>query len=125
MGVDVTHLLGPDTGIGNRVQHDPVSAVTVLRRQSDVEGIAAHAVPNQFRDDLRAALPREFKFFEHQYAGALAHDKTVAILVEGAGCPLRFFVACGKSTHCGKSADSHGSNGSFRAPADHDVCVAP
>ena len=51
-------------------------------------GVAAHAIPNEFRDDLRAALPCEFKLLEHEYAGAFAHDKTIAVLVEGPGCPF-------------------------------------
>ena len=122
--VDVIDLFRADSGIGDRIQHDAVRAVAVFRRQRDVEGVAAHAVSDKFGDDLGAALLREFEFFEHEDAGAFADDKTVAILVEGPGSALRFFVARGKSAHGGKSTDAHRRDRGFRAAADHDVRVA-
>jgi hypothetical protein len=44
-----------------------------------MEGISAHSVSGQFRDNLCAAALCVFEFLEYKNAGSFSHDKTVAL----------------------------------------------
>src|SRR4029453_14880875 len=109
----ISDLLRPNAGIRDRIQHDPVGAMSIFGRQGDMECIAAHSVSDEFGKDLRSTLLCEFKLLEDEHAGTFADHEPVAIFIEWTRCPLRLFVACGQSAHGGKSTDSHRSNGSL------------
>ena len=87
-------------------------------------GVGAHAVANNFGDDLRATLLGELQFFQDQDARAFADDEAVAVLVPGTAGVMRIVVARGQRAHGGKSADAHGSDGGFGAAGNHHVGVA-
>ena len=67
--------------------HGAETAVAVVGRSGDVEGVACKAVAHHFGVDVRAAGLGVFQFLEHQGAGALAHDEAVAVLVVGPRTP--------------------------------------
>ena len=79
--VDVVDLVGVELGALQRRLHGAVAAVAVLRRRGDVIGVARQAVAHDLGIDLGAALLGVLVLFEHDDAGALAHDEAVAVLV--------------------------------------------
>ena len=78
-----------------RHPHAAVGAVAVLRRRGDVVGVARQAVADHLGIDVRAPRLGVLEFFQHDDAGALAHDEAVAILVVGARGLLRLIVEGG------------------------------
>ena len=70
-------------GALDRRGHATERAVAVGGRRRDVIGVARHAVADQLGIDLGAARLGVLVFFQHDDAGALAHDETVAVLVIG------------------------------------------
>ena len=60
-----------------------IGAVAVFGRRGDVIGVARQAVTDDLGIDLRAARLGVLQLFEHDDAGALAHDEAVAVPVVG------------------------------------------
>ena len=58
MSIDVIDLAWANPRIGKRVEHDTMSAITIVGRKSNVKCITAHAVSHEFGDDLSAAFLR-------------------------------------------------------------------
>ena len=73
-------------------------------------GIGAHAVADNFSEDVGVAAAGMFVLFEDDDAGAFADDETIALLVPGAAGLMRLVVAGGKSAHRRKPADTHRGN---------------
>src|ERR1700682_2390460 len=92
--VDVIDLRRLDASALHGRAHHAERAVAVLRGGGDVVRIGGHAVPDDLRVDARTALPRGLVFLEDEHAGALSHDKPVAIFVEGTTGARRLVVAC-------------------------------
>src|SRR5581483_12308864 len=76
-----------------RVHHAAARAVAIVRRGSDVEGVAGHAKTDQLGIDARAAFARVLVFLQHDHPGAVAEHKAVAILVPWPAGALRIVVA--------------------------------
>ena len=107
-----------------RVQHDAVGAVAIFGRLGDVEGVSAHPIAHDFGHDVGPAAAGKLQFFQHQNAGAFANHKSVASRIPGTAGLLGIVIPGGKRAHGGESADSHRSDGCFRAARDHYVSVA-
>ena len=69
--------------------HAAEGAVAILGRRSDVKGIAGQPVADQFAVDARAAPLGVLVLFEHDGAGALAHDEAVTVAIVGPRRALR------------------------------------
>ena len=82
------------------------------------------AVADDFAINLRPALSGAFQFFEHDHAGAFAHDEAVAFLVERARGTLGIIVARAHGAHRAKAADADGHNRRLRAAGEHHLRVA-
>ncbi len=88
-------------------------------------GVAGKAIALHFGVDLRAAGLGVLVFLEHQYAGAFAHDETVAVLVIGARSPLGRIIEAGGQGPAGHEAgDAEGADRSFGPAGDHHIRVA-
>ena len=81
MRIDVVDIGRRDARPLQRSAHASEGAVAVLGRRSDVIGVAGEAIADDFGIDLRAARFGVLEFFDNHDTCALAHDKTVAILV--------------------------------------------
>jgi hypothetical protein len=88
-------------------------------------GIRAHPVADQLRQDVRAARVRLPDLLEHQDAGALSHDESVAAVIPGTARVGRIVVALRERAHRGKPRDAERRNARFGAAADHRIRVAP
>ena len=124
MRVNVAQLLRRQVGILQRRLHHPVGAFASFGGLGDVEGVAAHTVADQLRQDGRAPPLRKLQRFQNQYAGAFTHHKAVAVGVEGAAGALGLVVAGGERAHGGEPAHTQWSDGGLGAAADHSVGVA-
>src|SRR4051794_16623569 len=82
--VDVIDLGGLNSGIAHGVAHHAIPAVSIFRWGSDVVGVGAHAVADDFSQYAGAAGLGVFQFFENKNSGAFANHKTVAVFVPGA-----------------------------------------
>ena len=82
--VDVVDVARLEAGALQRHAHAAVGAVAVLGRRGDVIGVARQAVADHLGIDARAARLGVLQLFQHDDAGALAHDEAVAVLVVGA-----------------------------------------
>src|SRR6185312_15109219 len=51
VSVDIVHLFWLNTGVAQRVTHHTERAIAIVRRSSYVEGVRAHAITHNFRDD--------------------------------------------------------------------------
>ena len=60
--------------------HAAEGAVAIFGRRGDVIGVAGQAVADDLGVDLGAARLGVFELFQHDDAGALAHDEAVAVL---------------------------------------------
>ena len=65
-----------------------------------------------------------FQLFQHQYARAFAHHKTVAPFVPRTGGCGGVVVAGGQGFHGGKSAHAEHADCAFRAAGHHHVHIA-
>ena len=74
--------------------------------------------------DARAAVERGLEGLEHEEAGALAHDETVAVLIPGAGGGGEVVVVGGERSAGDEAAETHGDDGRLDAARDHDVRLA-
>src|SRR5690606_29813596 len=84
VGVDVVDLARADAGALQGHLHAAIAAVAVLGGSGDVVGVAGHAVADDFAVNPGATGLGPLVVLEHDNAGALAHDETVAVLVIGA-----------------------------------------
>src|SRR5262245_44056418 len=122
--VDVVHVAWPNTGALQRHSHRTVGAVAVLRRRRNVVGVAGQAVADNFRVDARAARLGVLEFFQHDNAGALAHDEAVAVLVVGTRGLLRLIVEGGAQRPAGGEAgDRQATDRALGAARNHDVGI--
>jgi hypothetical protein len=83
----------------------------------DMKRIATHAVSHQLGKNLRSSGFRMFEFFENKNPSSLAITNPSRAASQGrlafSGSSLRVE----RARHGGKSANAHGSDGSFRTPA--------
>ena len=121
--IHIVDLFGFNAGVLNRQAHHAERSIAVYRRAGDVIGIAAHAITDDFGQDVRTAPPGMLELFEHQNARALAHHESIALDIPGTRGFLGFIIALRKRAHGGESADAHGSDASLRAAADHHVGI--
>ena len=123
MGIDVTYLLRFNSRVTKRLAHDPNRAGAGLVRHGEMKRIGSHAVAHQFGVDAGASPLGKFKFFEDDYAGALANDKTVSIALEWSRRVLWIIVASGERAHGGESGNAHRRDRRLGAPANHYLRV--
>src|ERR1700722_6792352 len=119
VGVYVADVFGLELGVLDGGAHDAVGTVAVGGGLRDVVGVAGHAVADNFGEDGGVAFLRVLEGFEDEDAGAFADHETVAAGSERAGGVSGIVVASGERFHGGETADAHGSDGGFRAAADH------
>src|SRR5580658_2224575 len=124
VGVEVADVAGIQFRIAQGVAHDPESTFVFGSGLRHVIRVGTHAIADQLREDGSAAAAGMLEFFEHQDAGAFAHDEAVAIFVPGTAGAGGVVIASGKRAHGGKSAHAHGSDRGFGASGDHYVGVA-
>ena len=89
-----------------------------------MEGVGAHAVADDFTENLRAACLGELQLFQDEDARAFADHKAVAILVQGAAGVVGIIVAGGEGLHGGESAHTQRGDGGFCTTRDHGVGIA-
>src|SRR5262249_30308266 len=99
MSVDVADLLRAKVRICEGIHHYAMSAVTVLRRLSDVKRVSRHPVSHDLSVDRGSLALGHFQFFKQQDSRALANYKAISILVKGARGSLRFLVPSRKRLH--------------------------
>ena len=80
--VDVSHVRGFDSRVGQSGAHRQTRAVSVTGRLRDVVRVARLSVPSHLRIRNRATTHRIFKTLQHQHTGALAHDETAPSGIE-------------------------------------------
>ena len=125
MGVDVVHLRGIDTRVPHGRAHGPEAAVAILGGCGDMIGVAGHAVPGDLGVDLRPTGARVLVFLENEDAGALPHDKPVAVLVvRPTGLFRGVIEAGGHGPAVDEARDADRADRSLGAPGHHDVGVA-
>src|SRR5690606_2628264 len=83
VGVDVVHLVGGDAGGAEGAGHGHAEAFAFGVGHGDVVGVGGGGVAGDLAVDARAAFLGVFKGFEHEHAGAFAHDEAVAAEREG------------------------------------------
>src|SRR5690606_37574560 len=66
---------------------------SVGRGSAEVMGIGTHPIAGKLGIDGRSALQRMFKLLDDDHSGTFAHDESVTVLVEWAGCTLGFIIA--------------------------------
>ncbi len=92
VGIEVLHLRRLDACLAQSQLHRTARAVAILGSGGEVIGVGTGAVADQLDDRRGTASQRVLQRFDHQYAGALAHDEAVAIAVEGPRGALRGVV---------------------------------
>src|SRR5947209_15702818 len=106
VGIDIADIGGADLGVTNRVAHNAESAFVLRRRLSDVVGVTAHSISNDFGNGFCATRARMLEFFQNQNSSAFTDHETVAILVPGTAGTLGVVVTERKGPHGGKTADA-------------------
>jgi len=125
VGVDVSHVLGPDARVGDGPPHDPDRAASVRRRGRDMERVGGRSVAQDFGIDPRAPGQGAPEILEDDDAGPFAHDEPVPLGVERPGRPGRVGVVLGQRLQGVESGDAQGRDRRFGPPGDHDVRVPP
>ena len=124
VGVDVVDVAGLDSRVLHRRAHGPVAAVAVRRRRGDVVGIPGKTVAENLRIDPGAALSGVPEFLEHDDAGALPHDESVASPVPGPrGAFGLVVVVRGERARSREPGDPERTDRRLGAARDHDVRV--
>ena len=90
----------------------------------DVVRVGGHRGAGQLGVDPRAAGQGVLFGFQHQGAGAFAHDEAVTVEVVGPGGALGIVVAAGERLHRGERRNRHRVDGRFGAAAHDDVGLA-
>src|SRR5579871_376231 len=122
--VDVVDLVGRQPGAAQRVAHRAIGAVAVLRGRGQVIGVAGHAVTDDLGIDFGAARLGVLQLFEHEHAGAFAHDKAVAALVPRPRGGGRVVVVAGRQRpRRGKPGQPQPADRRLGAAAHHDVGI--
>ena len=125
MGVDVVDVGRADAGALDGGAHGAEAAIAIGCRRGDVVGVAAQTIANDFAIDLGAARLGTLIVFEHDNAGAFAHDETIAVLVIGARCRFGIVVEIGgKRAGSGEAGQCQPVDAAFRASGDHHVGIA-
>jgi len=117
--INIADIIRRQLGVFQRSLHHAIGAVTVFRRLGDVIRVPGHAVADNFRKNLSIALLRVFQRLKNQNAGALADHKTITMRIKGAASMLRIIIACLECFHGREAADTHRSDGSLGAAANH------
>jgi hypothetical protein len=89
-----------------------------------VECVVGGAVAGHLGKDAGTATTGVVEGFEHEYAGALAHDEAVAIAVEGSTRVLGVMVAGGHGADGGECAEAQGREGRLDAAGEGDIGTA-
>src|SRR5678816_1583112 len=89
MGIDVVYLRRRDACPLDRRVHATQGAVAILGGRGDVIGISREPVPDDLGINLGSSALGVLVGLEHDDAGALTHDKAVAIAVVGSRGALR------------------------------------
>jgi len=83
--------------------------------------ITAHAVTDDFGIDSRAPAFCVFVFFQDHHTSAFAHDKTIAVFVEGTAGFGGFFVSGGERAGRDKTGHAQFAQRGFGTAGDHNV----
>ena len=125
MRVDIVDVASSNAGAANGGVHAAKGAIAVLGGRGDVKGIAREPIADEFAVDARATPLGMLVFFKHHGAGALAHDKSVAVAVVR---PRRAFgrvVEAGRQRPAGrKSGQRNAVDRRFRTAGHHYLGIA-
>ena len=124
MGVDVIDLVRPDRSAGERSLHRHRQSLALWIGLGDMESVTGRGVAREFTVDPRPASLRVLQRFEHQHAGALAHDETIAPAVKRAASRLRGVVARAHRLHRAKTRIRKRRDGCFAPPSDHHISIS-
>ena len=124
VGVDVVDLMRLDPGVAQAILHHAAGTVAVLGWRRNVIGVGAHAVADNFRQDVCAALLGSLQIFQHHNACAFSDHKAVAFAVPGTAGALRRIIALRERAHGSESADAHRGDAGFGAAANHHIGIA-
>ena len=122
--VHVVDIGGLDLRVLERHRHRADAAVAALGGLRDVVGVADGGVAADLGEDLRPARLRVVGAFQHEDAGAFAHDEPIAFGVEGPGGGGGQLVACRERASSGEAGHGHLADRRFGAAGEHDVGVA-
>ena len=124
MGVDVIDVSGGHAGLLQRHLHGTEGTRAFRMRRRHMIGIAREAITDHLGVDFRTARLGMLIFFQHHHAGALAHDKTVAVLVIRAAGAGWIVVKTGRErAGGGKAGNADGADGALGAAGQHDVGI--
>ena len=70
--------VGRKSGVGQSIAHARGHALAGFQGSHHVMGVVGSAEAHDFRVDFRAAGERVLQRFQHEHAGAFAHDEAAA-----------------------------------------------
>src|SRR5437879_13712024 len=103
VSIDVANISGLDSRISYRIFHHSEATFVLGRGLGDVVGVSAHAVADDFGDQLHSARAGVFEFFQNQDSRPFADHETVAVAVPRTAGLLRFVIAGGERAPVRKS----------------------
>ena len=86
-----------DSGIAQRIAHDTEPTLVLRSWLGHVVRVAAHAVADNFGNDVGSACFGVFQLFQDQDARAFADHESVAVFVPGTAGVFGIVVARGKA----------------------------
>src|SRR5699024_9331904 len=123
VGVDVVHIGGGQTCLGEGQLHGLGSGLSGGRGAGDVVGVAGGAVADDLGVDLGAPGFGVLQLFQNEDAGAFTHDKAVPLLVKGDGGPVGV-GGTGQRAHVVEAGDGQPGDGAFSAASHTGIQVA-
>ncbi len=119
MCIEMLDFTGRNAGLRQSRQHRPARTIAVLGTCGHVVGVRGGAVTDEFGKRSGTAGKSMVQRFDHQHAGAFAHDETIAAGVEGAGGFFRPVAeAGGECARRRKATEADLVDAGLRAPAD-------
>ena len=122
--VDVGNILWIESAGGQSNPHRSRTTFASGGGGGHVVGVSGVAVTGDLAVDMCVARLGVFKGFQHNDAGAFAHDKAVAPGVERPGGVLWIVVASAHGFHAVEAAHGDGVDGGFGAAGKHGVGIA-
>src|SRR5581483_8103296 len=99
MGIDVVNIFRYHTSVFQRYVHYVFSTQSFGVRGCYMMRVGGGSTAGYFAINLSAAAQGMFQFFYHQYAGAFAHNKTIAVFIIRAAGRFRIIVTLAQGFH--------------------------
>ena len=119
VGVDVAQFVGADARHDHGAAHGLSGRLAALVRLGEVEGVAAHAVPQELRVDVSPARDGVLPLLQHHDGRPLTDDEAVAAGVEGTAGPLGLLVPGGEGPQGRERAQSDVAHRRLRTSGEH------